>query len=152
MCYEITTDDVYADMLHDCEQFDTSNYYLDHPNYLATNKKVLGKFKDENVGKPIIEFVGLKPNMYSILLDKPEKKTAKGISRHVTARDLHHEMYKSCLLEEYSMSSTMNVIRSRNQKLYSLIIHKTSLSPYDDKRYVLEDGVSTRAHGRYMNA
>ena len=87
LCYEITTDDVYADMLHDCEQFDTSDYPLNHPNYSATNKKVLGKFKDETAGKPIIEFVGLKPKMYSILLDKTEKKTAKGISRHVTARD-----------------------------------------------------------------
>ena len=152
LCYEIITDDVYAGMLYDCEQFDTSDYPLDHPNYSATNKKVLGKFKDETAGKPIIEFVGLKPKMYSILLDKTEKKTAKGISRHVTARDLHHELYKSCLLEEYSMSSTMNVIRSRNQNLYSQTIHKTSLSPYDDKRYVLEDGVSTRAHGHYMNA
>ena len=90
--------------------------------------------------------------MYSILLDETEKKTAKGISRPVTARDLRHVMYKNCLLEEYSMRSTMNVIRSRNQKLYSQTICKTSLSPYDDKRYVLEDGVSTRAHGHYMNA
>ena len=138
-------------MLHDCEQFDTSDYPLNHPNYSATNKKVLGKFKDETAGKPINEFVGLKPKMYSILLEKTEKKTAKGISRHVTARDLHHEIYESCLLEEYSMSSTMNAIRSRNQKMYSQTIHKTSLSPYDDKRYVLADGVSTRAHGHYMN-
>ena len=49
------------------------------------------------------------------------------------------------------MRSTMNVIRSRNQKLYSHTICKTSLSPYDDKRYVLEDGVSTREHRHYMD-
>ena len=152
LCYELVTDDVYADMRYDCEHFDTSYYPVSHPNYSTTNKKVLGKFKDETAGKPIIEFVGLKPKMYSILLDETEKKTAKGISRHVTARDLRHVMYKNCLLEEYSMRSTMNVIRSRNQKLYSQTICKRSLSPYDDKRYVLEDGVSTRAHGHYMNA
>ena len=152
LCYEIITNDVYADMLHDCEQFDTSDYPLDHPNYSDTNKKVLGKFKDETAGKPIVEFVGLKSKMYSILLDETEKITAKGISRHVTARDLRHDMYKNCLLEEYSMRSTMNVIRSRNQTLYSQTIHKTSLSPYVDKRYVLEDGVSTRAQGHCMNA
>ena len=30
--------------------------------------------------------------MYSILLESSEKKTAKGIIRHVTARDLRHGM------------------------------------------------------------
>ena len=34
-------------------------------------KKVIGKFKDEAAGQPIIEFVGLKSKMYSY---KTEKK------------------------------------------------------------------------------
>ena len=28
---------------------------------------------------------------------------------------------------------------------------KNSLSPYDDKRYILGDGYSTRAHGHWRN-
>ena len=30
------------------------------------NKKVLGKFKDECTGIPVLEFIGLRPKMYSI--------------------------------------------------------------------------------------
>ena len=83
LCYEITTADIYADMLADADQFDTSDYPTDHPNFSLANKKVLGKFKDETAGKPIIEFVGLRAKMYSILLEGSEKKTAKGVARYV---------------------------------------------------------------------
>jgi hypothetical protein len=33
------------------------------------NKKVVNKFKDETNGVPIIEFIGLRSKMYSIILD-----------------------------------------------------------------------------------
>ena len=38
-----------------------------HPYYNVKNKKIVGKFKDECHGRPIAEFVGLRPKMYSIL-------------------------------------------------------------------------------------
>lgn len=40
-----------------------------HPNFSNMNKKVIGKFKDEAMGKQVIEFVGLRPKMYSMVLD-----------------------------------------------------------------------------------
>ena len=58
LCYELTTNDVYADMLADADYFDTRDYPTDHPNYSTTNKKVLGKLKDETAGRPILELVG----------------------------------------------------------------------------------------------
>jgi len=41
------------------EYMDFSDYPKDHPNYDATNKKVLGKFKDEMNGKIINESIRL---------------------------------------------------------------------------------------------
>ncbi len=41
LCYTIETEDVYADMLANENEFDFSNY----PNYSAVNKKVIGKMK-----------------------------------------------------------------------------------------------------------
>ena len=44
---DIQSEDVYKDMQENSWVYDTSNYPKDHPLYSATNKKVLGKMKDE---------------------------------------------------------------------------------------------------------
>ena len=46
--------------------FDFSNYSKDSKFFNETNKKVIGKMKDEFGRVIIIEFVGLKSKMYSI--------------------------------------------------------------------------------------
>ena len=46
-----------------------------------TNKKVIGKMKDESEGKIIDEFVGLKSKMYSMKnIDGKESNMAKGVN------------------------------------------------------------------------
>ena len=46
-----------------------------------TNKKVIGKMKDEFDGVIVVEFVGLKSKMYSMKkIDGKECNTAKGVS------------------------------------------------------------------------
>ena len=83
LCYEITTEDFYQDMLENKEHFDLSDMKLEQFKDLE-NKKVVGKFKDETQGVPICEFVGLRSKMYSIKLDNEnEKKMTKGIVRKV---------------------------------------------------------------------
>ena len=62
---QVETNDIYKDMLEDKNLYDSSNYPINHPNYDITNKKVLGKFKDELNSEIITEFIGLKPKMYS---------------------------------------------------------------------------------------
>ena len=61
--------------------FDFSNYSKDSKVFNETNKKVIGKMKDEFGGVIVNEFVGLKSKMYSIKkLDGKECNTAKGVS------------------------------------------------------------------------
>ena len=43
----------------------------------------------------------------------------------------------------------MNVIRSHSHEIYTEEINKVALSADDDKRIILEDGVSTLAYGHY---
>lgn len=105
--------------------------------------------KDEAGGIPPHEFVGLRAKMYSALLPHTEKKTAKGISRVVTEKELCHAHYKQCLFGEEIRVSRMSQIRSYSHELYTIELHKVGLSPYDDKRYLLNDGVSSLAYGHY---
>ena len=72
--------------------FDFSNYSPKLKYYDESNKLVIGKMKDETGGVTIEEFVGLKPNMYSFLLDdKSENKKAKGVNRNTVAIVSHGE-------------------------------------------------------------
>jgi hypothetical protein len=50
LCYNISTENIYEDMMRDIHLFDTSEYDPEHPLYSTENKKVLGKMKDETHG------------------------------------------------------------------------------------------------------
>ena len=60
LTYEIETDDAYLDFWMDGEKFDNSDYPPNSPFFFNSNKKVIGKFKDEAAGIPITEFIGLR--------------------------------------------------------------------------------------------
>ena len=79
LTYEIETEDVYADFWKDKDKFDNSDYpkkLIKSPFFNETNKKVIGKFKDEAEGVIFRESIGLRSKMYSYLtdLDKCDKK------------------------------------------------------------------------------
>ena len=100
MTYEIKTEDVYKDFHKDKEMFDNIDYSEESPFFDKTNEKVIGKFKDEAAGIPIIEFVGLRSKMYSYKKDNDkQERTAKGIKKNVIKKDINHENYKQTLLE-----------------------------------------------------
>ena len=99
MTYEIEADDVYQDFWNDKDKFDNSDYPESSPYFDKSNKKVIGKFKDEAAGVPICEFIGLRSKMYSYIKDnKKGGKTAKGIKKNVIKEDIKHEDYKDTLL------------------------------------------------------
>jgi hypothetical protein len=70
---EILTENVYKDMLDNLNLFDTSDYDKNHPCYSIANKKVIGKFKDELAGAPIIKFCGVRSKMYGIKYNNENK-------------------------------------------------------------------------------
>ena len=88
--YEIETEDFYKDISGDVrDRFDTSDYPENHPSGIPTgiNKKVLGMFKDEEAGKIIKEFVGLRAKLYSYKMDEgKENKRCKGIKKAVVEK------------------------------------------------------------------
>ena len=60
LMYEIKTQDVYKDLYKIKHLMDYSDCAKESPYYDVSNKKVLGKMKDEACGIPIIEFTGLR--------------------------------------------------------------------------------------------
>jgi hypothetical protein len=84
-----------------CQKIDTcltfSGYPKGHLLYDTTNKKVIGKMKDETASVLIKAFVGLRAKMYSLVHGDEEKRTAKGVSKAVIKTKLR----KACSTENH---------------------------------------------------
>ena len=72
LAYEIKSEDVYEEFFKHKHLFDFSNISKDSKFFNETNKKVIGKMKDEFGGVFVEEFVGLKAKMKAM-----KKMTAK---------------------------------------------------------------------------
>ena len=152
LVYLIQTEDLYDDMYHSSNLFDFSGYDKSHKCYDSKNKKIMGKMKDELNGKVMIEFVGLRSKMYSLKCkdDDLSMKKAKGVRKNVVHNQLTHEHYIKALFDNIKFFNINKGIRSYKHKLYSIKQNKVSLCGYDDKRYILNDGISTLAYGHYQ--
>ena len=174
LLYEIKGADIYPVISQHKEEFDLSEYPDTHSIFAGLspgdvdklrgeNKKVVGKFKDELSGIPLGEFCGCAPKCYSLQFtgrvkdnriidtDQHEKPTAKGTKSRVKDKFLVHELYREVVLRGEMISVKQNTIRSINQQLGTYHQTRLSLTPFDNKRYILEDGIRTRALGHYRN-
>ena len=165
LVYHIETENVYDDFTKFGDQFDFSDFPKDKDFPMSkyqndNNKKVVGKFKPEELGNVFETFVGLRAKMYSLhgvcLTKKAEtdkelkplvKKTAKGVKKLVTKKKITFDDYERILLTGGIMMNTQCSIRSIDHEIYSTKMNKVSLCAYDDKRYILDDGYTTLAYG-----
>ena len=143
LIYEIESSDVYDELAQIKKYFDFSNYPPDHFLYSNENKKVPGSIKDECASQPIAEFVGLRSKMYSIKVGKEEEsrvetKVAKGVKKVVINRDLKFDNYVECLNQNIVLEHSFKNIRSLSHSVYTIHQRKVSLSPFEDKRFLVD--------------
>ena len=145
---KIETEDVYKDIKANENFYDTSDYPKEHPLHSTVNKKVLGKMKDECAGTPISEYVGLRSKMYSVMkADEKNIRKAKGVKKNVVKKQIKHEQYKQVLFSKEQLWHGMNILRSEGHEIYGMHVNKISLSPFDSKRWIADDGINTKAYG-----
>ena len=98
--------------------------------------------KDE-YGRVIIdELLGLKSKMYSTRkINGSESSTAKGVN---IATEFNE--FKDVLFNKKNIKHKMKRIQAKKHKIGTHEIDKISLSCFDDKRYILDDGVHTLAY------
>ena len=81
--------------------------------------------------------------------DEKGGKTGKGIKKNVIKNNNKHEDYKSVILNNEQLHHEMKTIRSQKHQLGSYEINKVSLSCFDDKRYIHDNGISSYAYGHH---
>lgn len=152
LCYNIKKTDVFQIMKENKDYFDLSEYSKDSELYDPTNKKVIGKFKNESI-QQITEFVGLRAKLYAYSVDHDNKKhlKCKGVKTNVVKKVLDIDKYRNTLFSRKSQSVSQNGIRSYSHQLYTETITKTALSCNDDKVFIDEDNIQTRNFGHWRN-
>jgi hypothetical protein len=73
--------------------------------------------------------------------------TAKGVKKYVIKNKLTHDNFKNIIAKKDRMRHKMNTIRTTKHIIGTYEIQKVALSCFDDKRYLLNDGVTSYAYG-----
>ena len=98
--------------------------------------------KDEYGAVIIDQFIGLKSKMYSIKkINGSESSTTKGVN---IATEFNE--FKDVLFNKKVIRHKMKRMQAKTHKIGTYEIDKISLSCFDDKKYVLDDGVNTSAY------
>jgi len=96
--------------------------------------------KDENNGAIMTEFIGLKIKIYALRVDgKKDTKKVKGVKSNVVTKSITFDDYTWCLFDETETTRKQSSIRSKLHEMYTLSETKITVSPYDDKRYIVPD-------------
>ncbi|XP_037911964.1 uncharacterized protein LOC119652098 [Hermetia illucens] len=152
LIYEIECYDFYEVIKRDCRnRFDTSDYPSNNIFGIPlVNKKVLGLMKDENNGKIMTEFVGLRSKMYAIRVAGEDKmKKSKGVKSQIVKNRLSFDDFVDCLKNNTRKEVKQNLIQSQKHKVSSVRQLKIALSANDDKRYIIKDTFETLAWGHH---
>ena len=122
--------------------FDFGDYALDLKFFDRVSKKVIAKMKDEFKARIISEFIGLKSKMYSLIsVDDEEVTKAKKVDRKI-----RHKEFVGVLFKKKVIRHNMKRIQSKLHRTRTYDVCKISLPCFDDKRYILDDGINSLAY------
>ena len=90
---------------------DVSDYPSSHCNYDNTQRKVLGKFKDEMNGNIITEFIALTPKMYAFQVEGQTEQKNKRCSEERSKKkrinfDLCKKRLKKIMYSKYNLTAS----------------------------------------------
>ena len=119
----IKTENSYKDIAGNVKKyFDTSNYNEDDKRPLprSMKKKVNGLFKDELGGKIMKQFVALRSNTYSYLMDDDsEYKKVKGTKKYAIKRETKFNDYANCQFNNEIILKSQKRFKSEAHNVYA---------------------------------
>ena len=134
LVYEVETDDVYGDFYRGKNLLYVSDYPQDLKFFDLVNKKVAGKMKYEFKVKIISE-------LYSVVgVDSKENKKAKGVNKSVV-RGIKHKGFVKFWFVRKLMRHRMKRTQSKLHRIATYNVCK--ISCFDNKRYMLDDGINS---------
>lgn len=160
---EIAKDSEMYNYLKNYYENNLTNVFDSFKDFLNYNKKVPGPFKDEHNGYKVLEFVGLRPKLYS-LIDETDTihNAGKGVPRIIDYNNKritinsgnNMELYKQVLFPQSKNQAIVkgkySRISNKNMGISTITQEKVCFSALDNKRYVCKDNINTLAFGHYL--
>ena len=131
--YNIQHPDIYKWIKNNSKHFDLSDDKFIKDD---TNKKVLGKFKDELEGMPMKYFTALNPKVYCFECGDASVRKCKGVSKAVVKKEITNSNFKEVLDTGEPIEKDVYSLRSFNHSVYTVKTMKTCLTNYYDKMYM----------------
>ena len=101
--------------------------------------------KDKFEGKIIREFVELRLKMYSLVtVNNEETKNANGVNKNIV-KNIRHRKYIDMLFNKKMIRHKMKRVQTKLHTIGTYNVCKISLYFFDDKRYILNDGINSLA-------
>ena len=83
---------------------------------------------------------------------KKHKESEGREKKNVIEKEITHEHYKEALFRRKQFMHKMKILRSEGHEMYGMCTNKISISPFDTKRWISDDGIQTRAYGHFRRA
>ena len=74
------------------------------------------------------------------------------MKKNVIEKEITHGHYKEALFQRKQFMHKMKILRSEGHEMYGMCMNKISISPFDTKRWIADDGIQTRAYRHFRRA
>ncbi len=114
--------------------------------------KIETENKGGNADNIVTKQVGIRAKIYGRELELDQGGYEyKVVEKGVPQRKKHEntQFFEDILFNETQNFVEFNRIGSRKLDVYTIHQKRVALSNFDDERYILDDGITTLAHGHY---
>ncbi|KAE8741577.1 hypothetical protein FOCC_FOCC012870 [Frankliniella occidentalis] len=148
---EIESPDIVGEMRNLEHILDTSGLLPTHPLYSTQYARVPGRLKIEYGEMTILRFAAVRAKCYAVEYETQDNNISniykcKGVQRNALKQGITFEDYKKCIFNDVQKQLQFCSLRSDGtHQIYTVKQCKTALRNFDNKRYILSDGCTTRA-------
>ena len=83
-------------------------------------------------------------------MEKLKKRKQQRVLKSVIDKKLKFSDYKNVLANRSQLTKDMNFIKSKHHKVSTVNVSKICVSSFDNKRYIIDDGVNSLSYGHYL--
>ncbi|CAG8837322.1 1179_t:CDS:2, partial [Racocetra persica] len=133
---EIETENIYQDIITDCDLFDFSDYPKEHwvVKNLLEDQWIITEEGDKAIG-----YAKVRAKCYSIVCENSRKNIikAKGLKKSLIKKELTYKIFEDCVLEgKKDQLRTAQFFRSYRHRMYRISQTKRSVNPLDTKLWI----------------